>query len=158
MEAWQRSTRTPPTDPGLVAEAAANPGGSVAVIDSELVGGNANGYVPGEAVHGCWIVGSDGILTGEYAENPKSGTPTDDFAKLTAMDHYWGWLPDEPAAAVRASIADVLTEGYADDPELGGKLVDELRSNFLPALGLMGAPQISPDATLDSGKVDKSLA
>lgn len=94
----------------MLAEAATNPGGSVAVIDSELVGGNANGYIPGEAVHGCWIVGSDGILTGEYAENPKYGSPTDDFAKLTDMDHYWGWLPDEPAAAVRASIADVLTE------------------------------------------------
>jgi hypothetical protein len=110
MADWRRSKRTPPTDPALVAQAAANSGGSVAEIDSEFVGGNPDGYVPGEAVLGCWIVGPDGILTGEYAQNPGYGTPTDDFTKLIEMDHWWGWLPDEPAAAIRASIADVLTQ------------------------------------------------
>lgn len=110
MDTWPRTMRTPPKDAGLIAEAAANPRGSVAVIDAAMVGGDASGYVPAEAVHGCWIVGADGILTGEYAENPHHGTPTDDFTKLTERDHYWGWLPDEPAAAVRASVAKVLAE------------------------------------------------
>lgn len=99
-----------PTDPGLVAQAAASPGGSVAEIDSELVGGNADGYVPGEAIRGCWIVGPDGALTGEYAENPNYGTPADDFTRLAEMDHFWHWLPDEPAAAVRASLTNLLTQ------------------------------------------------
>ena len=110
LGSWRRVVRTLPADDGLIREAAANPGGSVAVIDSAMVGGNADGYVPGEAIHGCWIVGPDGILTGEYAENPNHGTPTDDFTKLTEMNHFWHWLPDEPATAVRASVANVLTE------------------------------------------------
>lgn len=67
IDDWKRSKRTPPADPGLEAEAAANPGGSVAAIDGDLVGGDPNGYVPPEAIHGCWIVGPDGKLTGEYA-------------------------------------------------------------------------------------------
>lgn len=90
MDAWRRTMRTPPEDAGLIAEAAANAGGSVAVIDSAMVGGDASGFVPAEAIHGCWIVGADGVLTGEYAENPNHGTPTDDFTKLAEMDHYWG--------------------------------------------------------------------
>jgi hypothetical protein len=110
IDDWRRSKRTPPADPGLEAEAAANPGGSVAAIDGDLVGGDPNGYVPPEAIHGCWIVGPDGKLTGEYAENPYHGTPTDDFTKLTEANHFWAWLPDEPAAAVRESVAGLLAE------------------------------------------------
>ncbi|GAA2057963.1 hypothetical protein GCM10009839_79440 [Catenulispora yoronensis] len=108
--AWPRSLRTPPDDPDLLAGAAANPGGSLAVIDGDLVGGDPNGYVPVEAVHGCWIIGPDGQLTGEYAENPEHGTPTDDFARLTELDHFWTWLPEEPTVAFRTAIAELLTE------------------------------------------------
>ncbi|GAA1969179.1 hypothetical protein [Catenulispora subtropica] len=107
---WPRSRRTPPDDPGLIAEAAANPGGSVAVIDGDLVGGDPNGYVPAEAVHGCWIIGPDGVLTGEYAENPNHGTPVDDFTRLTALDHFWNWLPGEPVATIRGSVEELLTD------------------------------------------------
>ena len=110
IDDWKRSKRKPPTDPGLEAEAAANPGGSVAAIDGDLVGGDPNTYIPPEAIHGCWIVGPDGKLTGEYAENPQHGTPTDDFTKLTDANHFWAWLPDEPAAAVRQSVARLLDE------------------------------------------------
>lgn len=107
---WPRSLRTPPTDPGLLAEAANNPGGSLAAIDGDLVGGDPNGYVPSEAIHGCWIIGPDGVLTGEFAENPDYGTPTDDFTKLTELDHFWQWLPSDPATAVRESVAELLTD------------------------------------------------
>lgn len=110
VDGWQRSKRTPPADPGLQAEAAAHPGGSVAAIDGDMVGGDPNGYVPPEAIHGCWIVGPDGKLTGEYAENPRYGTPTDDFTKLTEMGHFWVWLPDAPDVAVRKSVANLLAE------------------------------------------------
>jgi hypothetical protein len=106
---WPREMRTPPTDPGLAAEAARNPGGSVAEINGDLVGGDANGYVPAEAIRGAWIVSPEGKLTGEYARNPRHGTPADDFSKLTEMDHFWHWLPDRPEAAVREAVQETLT-------------------------------------------------
>ena len=80
------------------------------MIDGALVGGNPDGYVPAEAVHGCWIIGPNGVLTGEYAENPHHGTPTDDFTKLTELDHFWHWLADDPVAAVRSSVEELLTD------------------------------------------------
>ncbi len=103
----RRILQSPP--PGLVAEAAANPGGSVAMIDPDLVG-DPNGYVPGEAVLGVWRVGEDGKLTGEFVENPNHGPPQDDFAKLTDSEHWLGWLGERPAVAVRDSIAGILEE------------------------------------------------
>jgi len=106
---WPREIRTPPTDPGLAAEAALNPGGSVAEINGDIVGGDPNGYVPTEAIRGAWIVGPDGELTGEYARNPHHGTPTDDFSKLTVMDGFWHWLPDRPEVAVREAVQETLT-------------------------------------------------
>lgn len=104
------SWRTVPDDPDLLAAAAANPGGSVAEIDADLVGGDPDGYVPPEAIHGCWVVGPDGRLTGEYIENPNHGVPKDDFSKLTEVDHFWGWLPAEPAVVVRDSVASLLAD------------------------------------------------
>ncbi|MFD0381355.1 hypothetical protein [Streptomyces sp. NPDC127112] len=101
----RRILKSPP--PELVAEAAANPGGSVAAIDRSLVG-DPNGYVPGEAVQGFWVVGQDGKLTGEFVENPNYGQPQDDFSKLTESGHWLVWIAEQPAAAVRDSIAGIL--------------------------------------------------
>lgn len=103
----RRILESPP--PELVAQAAANPGGSVAVIDPALIG-DPNGYVPGEAVQGVWVVGKDGKLTGEFVENPNHGPPKDDFAKLTDSPHWLDWLAEEPSSAVRDSIARILDE------------------------------------------------
>jgi hypothetical protein len=91
----------------LVAEAAANPGGSIAEIDGSMVT-DPDGYVPAEAIIGAYLVGPDGKATGEYEHNPSYGTVRDDFTRLEP-DHLLGWLPDTPAAAVRASIERILT-------------------------------------------------
>jgi hypothetical protein len=101
----ERIRQSPP--PELVAEAAANPGGSVASIDSEYIG-HPDGFIPGEAIQGVWLVDADGNLTGEFKENPDYGPPKDEFAKLTEPDHWLGWLGDDPAEAVRDAIADCL--------------------------------------------------
>lgn len=103
----RRILQSPP--PELVAEAAANPGGSVAVIDPDLIG-DPNAYVPGEAVQGVWWVGQDGKLTGEFVENPNYGPPKDDFAELTDSTHWLDWLGQQPAVAVRDSVAGILDE------------------------------------------------
>ncbi|MEU8777063.1 hypothetical protein [Streptomyces sp. NPDC048606] len=110
-EERRRVPSSPP--PELVAEAAANPGGSVAVIDRDLVS-DPNGFVPGEAVQGVWRVGADGKLTGEFVENPNYGPPQDDFARLTDPDHWLGWLGERPAVAVRESIEGILREQVPD--------------------------------------------
>ncbi|AZM93686.1 hypothetical protein [Streptomyces sp. W1SF4] len=102
-----------PDDPALLAEAAANPGGSVAEIDTAYVD-DPNGYVPPEAIRGAWLVDSGGKLTGEYQENPRHGVPQDDFGKLTDPDHWLGWLGDDPAAAVRNGIEESLRAQAAD--------------------------------------------
>ncbi|MER8120245.1 hypothetical protein [Streptomyces sp. NPDC094031] len=103
----RRILQSPP--PELVAQAAANPGGSVAVIDPELIA-DPDGYVPGEAVQGVWRVGADGKLTGEFVPNPRYGPPKDDFARLTESRHWLDWLGEQPADAVRESIAGILDE------------------------------------------------
>ncbi|MFC9927857.1 hypothetical protein [Streptomyces sp. NPDC127190] len=82
------------------------------MIDSDLVG-DPNGYVPGEAVRGVWVVGEDGKLTGEFVENPNFGPPKDDFAKLVDSQHWLGWLGEQPAVAVRDSIAGILADQVA---------------------------------------------
>ncbi|MFH7595529.1 hypothetical protein WDV06_10565 [Streptomyces racemochromogenes] len=120
----RRILQSPP--PELVAEAAANPGGSVAVIDPAFIG-DPNGYVPGEAVQGVWVVGEDGKLTGEFVENPNYGPPKDDFAKLTGSGHWLGWLADQPAAAVRDSIAGILDEQVAGAVVEWIKILDDPR-------------------------------
>jgi hypothetical protein len=84
--------------------------GQLAAIDAILIGWDPNGYVPTEAIRGYWLIGPDGKLTGEFAENPRHGMPTDSFSKLTELDHFWDWLPDEPAIAIRESGANLLGE------------------------------------------------
>jgi hypothetical protein len=96
-----------------VAEAAQNPGGSVAEIDPAYVD-DPNGYVPPEAIRGAWLVDGSGKLTGEYQENPRHGVPQDDFSQLTDPDHWLGWLGDDPAIAVRKGIAESLRAQVAD--------------------------------------------
>lgn len=149
---WRRSVRTPPTDPGLLAEAKANAGGHVYAIDGETVAGDPNGYVPPEAIRGCWAVGPDGTLTGEYFENPDFGPPTDDFRKLIELDHFWGWLDDKPDFAVRESVADVLTSQVpgavlewmkvTDTPEVltGGRRVEGTENDLLLTRAAVAVP------------------
>jgi hypothetical protein len=91
----------------LTAEAAANPGGSVAEIDGSMVS-DPDGYVPAEAIIGCFIVGADGRATGEYARNPGYGPVRDDFTRLESPDHWLGWLPDTPARDVRRQLEELL--------------------------------------------------
>ncbi|MFF4541851.1 hypothetical protein [Streptomyces aureus] len=102
-----------PNDPGLLAAAAENPGGSVVEIDTMYID-DPNGYVPPEAIRGAWLVDSSGKLTGEYEENPRYGAPQDDFSKLTDPDHWLGWLGDDPATAVRKGIEESLRAQVAE--------------------------------------------
>lgn len=127
-----RILQSPP--PELVAEAAANPGGSVAAIDPDLIG-DPNGYVPGEAVTGVWQVDEDGKLTGEFVENPDYGPPKDDFAKLTESKHWLDWLGEQPALAVRDSIAEIL------DEQVSGAVMEWLKIVDTPRYLTGGRPQ-----------------
>jgi len=70
----------------LAAEAAANPGGWVCEIDGSMVA-DPGGYVPAEAIIGCFIVGPDGRPTGEHACNPGYRPVRDDFIRLETADH-----------------------------------------------------------------------
>jgi len=129
-----RMERTPPAE--LAAEAARHPGGSVAEIDQDLIS-DPDGYIPGEAVRGVWTVGDDGKLTGEFVPNPRYGPPQDDFMRLTSADHWLDWLGEDPAAAVRESVLELLQDQVAGASLRWMKIVDEPR--FLTA----GRP--SPD-------------
>jgi hypothetical protein len=104
---WPREKRQLPS--GLIAEAAANPGGSVAEIDGLMVR-DPNGYVPLEAIIGIYAIGPDGRATGDYLRNPRHGQVRDDFSKLESPDHWLGWLPDTPARSVRTALEETLAE------------------------------------------------
>ncbi|MGC0417562.1 hypothetical protein [Embleya sp. AB8] len=111
-ESWATSAgsrRQVPDDQGLIAAAAQSPGGSVAEIDPAFAD-DPNGYVPGEAIRGAWVVGPDGLLTGEYRHNPHHGPPQDDFAKLVEDEPWLDWLGENPVGAIRESV----TECFAD--------------------------------------------
>ena len=88
----------------LAVEAGANPGGSVAEIDGNIVT-DRKGYVPAEAIVGCFVIGPDGCATGEYVRNPGYGPVRDDFTPLEQPGHWVGWLPDTPARSVRGQAA-----------------------------------------------------
>lgn len=115
---WPREKRQVPSD--LIAEAAANPGGSVAEIDGSMVR-DANGYVPPEAIIGVYAVGPDGQATGDYLRNPGYGQVRDDFSKLESPDHWLGWLPDAPGRSVRTALEETLTE------QVAGTVVDWIK-------------------------------
>ncbi len=112
--------------PALVAEAASHPGGRVAEIDASLLA-HPDGYVPGEAVTGYWLVGEDGRLTGEFEVNPRHGPPRDDLAPLTESGHWLDWLGDCPGAAVRDSVQEILEEQVASAELEWFKILDKPR-------------------------------
>jgi hypothetical protein len=119
---WPRERRQLP--PRLAAEAAANPGGSVAEIDGSIVR-DPDGYVPPEAIIGIFAVGPDGKATGDYLRNPRYGPMRDDFARLESADHWLGWLPDTPGRAVRAQLEAILTAQVEGSVVEWVKIVDE---------------------------------
>lgn len=106
MAGWRRERRRLPGH--LIAQAAANPGGSVAEIDGSVVS-DPDGYVPAEAIIGCYLVGRDGRATGEYVHNPGYGPVHDDWAMLESPDRWLGWLPEPAGQAIRAQLQDMLT-------------------------------------------------
>ncbi|TYB37149.1 hypothetical protein FXF50_16065 [Micromonospora sp. AP08] len=133
---------TSPTAPGdeperksippaaLVKEAARQPGGSVAEIDQTLIS-DPNGYIPAEAIRGVWKVDATGQLTGEFQPNPRYGPPQDDFTKLVSTDHFLHWLGDDPATAVRESVAEIVDQQVPGATVRWMKITDEPR--FLTA-------------------------
>lgn len=123
---WRSGRKGIPNEPGLLAAAAENPGGSVAEIDPTHID-DPNGYVPPEAIRGAWLVDGRGKLTGEYQENPRHGVPQDDFSKLIEPDHWLGWLGDDPAAAVRMGIEESLRQQAADAVVEWVKIVEKPR-------------------------------
>jgi hypothetical protein len=119
---WPREKRQLP--PGLIATAAANPGGSVAEIDGSVVR-DPDGYVPPEAIIGVFPVGPDGRATGDYVRNPRYGPVQDDFAKLESPDHWLGWLPDTPGRSVRTALEEILAEQVAGTVVEWVKILEE---------------------------------
>jgi len=132
---WPRELRELPAQ--LVAEAAANPGGSVAEIDAELVP-DPDGFVPPEAIIGVFPVGLDGKPTGEFVRNPGYGSIRDDLTRLVESDHWLGWLPDDPPAAVRTAIEDLL------DQQVEGSQVEWIKATEEPVF-LTGGRQLADD-------------
>ncbi|MEV0644799.1 hypothetical protein AB0I28_06010 [Phytomonospora sp. NPDC050363] len=117
---------TPEITPELVAEAAENPGGVVAEIDPAFEG-DPDGYIPSEAVRGVWRVDDEGRLTGEFEPNPNAGTPVDDFSRLVSPDSWIGWLGEDPAATVRTSLSEMLSDQVPDAVVEWLKVTDEPR-------------------------------
>jgi hypothetical protein len=122
VDDWPLERRDVP--PGLAAEAAANPGGVVAAIDRSLIG-DPDRYVPPEAIVGVYLVGPDGVPTGEFRRNPGYGTVRDDFTPLESPDHWLGWLPDQPSTSVRDSIAEIIDEQVPGSVLEWVKIVEE---------------------------------
>jgi hypothetical protein len=119
---WPREKRKLP--PGLIAEAAANPGGSVAEIDGSMVD-DPNGYVPLEAIIGVFAICPDGRATGDYLRNPRHGPVQDDFTRLETPDHWLGWLPDTPGRSIRTELEQTLAAQVAGAVVDWLKVVDE---------------------------------
>ncbi len=122
MAGWRRERRQLPEH--LIAEAAANPGGSVAEIDRSVVS-DPDGYVPAEAIIGCYLVGPDGSASGEYVHNPGFGPVRDDWARLESPDRWLGWLPEPAGQAVRAQLQDMLAGQVPGSVLEGVKVIDE---------------------------------
>jgi hypothetical protein len=105
LDDWRRERRELP--PQLIAEAAANPGGSVAEIDGSKVS-DPDGYVPAEAIRGVYEIGPDGRGTGYFLHNPRFGPVRDDFGRLDDPGHWLGWLPGTPAEAIRSELTSMI--------------------------------------------------
>jgi len=122
MAGWRRERRQLPEH--LIAEAAVNLGGSVAEIDGSVVS-DPDGYVPAEAIIGCYLVGPDGRATGEYVHNPRFGPVRDDWARLESPDRWLGWLPEPAGQAVRAQLQDMLAGQVPGSVLEWVKVIDE---------------------------------
>ncbi len=129
MPDWPNERKQLPAH--LAAEAAANPGGSIAEIDGTIVT-NPDGYVPPEAIIGCYVVGPDGRATGEYVRNPGYGPVRDDFTRLEQPDQWLGWLPDTPARAIRSELHDLLAS------QVTGSVLDWVKITDEPAFLTIG--------------------
>lgn len=93
--------RKPPE--GVVREARLNPGAWVYEIDVQY---GSFGYVPPEAIGGCWKVDGYGATTGEFRRNPNHGIPRDD---LTALNNAMlVFLGEDPGRAVKARVQKEL--------------------------------------------------
>jgi hypothetical protein len=69
------------------------------------------GYVPAEAIVGEFVVGPDGVATGDYVHNPRYGPVQDEYERLESPDHWLGWLPDSsPGRAVRQALEHNLAD------------------------------------------------
>jgi len=127
----------------LIEQARAHPGGSVAQIDGNLAP-NPNGFVPPEAIIGAYEVGDDGALTGIFRRNPRHGHAiVDDWSKLESSDHWLGWLPGEPGAAVRQALEETIGE------QVPGSVVEWVKVTDDPVF-LTGGPRPSdnPDQVI----------
>jgi hypothetical protein len=134
----------------LIAEAAAHPGGSVYEIDGSLVP-DAYGYVPPEAIIGEFVVGPDGIATGEYVHNPRHGPVQDDYERLESPDHWLGWLPgSSPGLTIRQAIERRLAD------HVPGSRIEWLKVIDDPAF-LTGGVRSPEDSDTDPGFVRMTL-
>jgi hypothetical protein len=106
---WPRERRELPAE--LAEAAAANPGGAVAEIDATMV----------EAIFGVYLVGPDGVATGEFERNPDHGTVRDDLTRLESPDHWLGWLSDQPGLAIRESLEGIF------DTQVPGSVLEWLK-------------------------------
>jgi hypothetical protein len=139
MAGWRRERRQLPGH--LIEEAAANPGGSVAEIDGSVVS-DPDGYVPAEAIIGCYLVAPDGRATGEYVHNPGFGHVRDDFARLESPDRWLGWLPEPAGQAVRAQLQDMLAA------QVPGSVLDWVKVIDEPAFLTVGVRSASDPGLL----------
>lgn len=119
---WPMERRAVP--PEFVAAAAASPGGVLVEIDHDMVP-DPDGYVPPEAILGAFVVGDDGIASGDYLRNPNYGPVRDDFTALTSPDHWLGWLGDQPELTVRSGVESLLTDQVPGARLEWFKVVDE---------------------------------
>jgi hypothetical protein len=67
--------------------------------------------VPPEAIVGAYVIGADRRPTGDYLRNPRYGPVRDDLTRLESPDRQLGWIPGDPARAVRGT-----TRGAAGRP------------------------------------------
>jgi hypothetical protein len=121
-DGWPRERRVVPD--GVKGEATKHPGRTVFEIDGSLVV-DPSAYVPREAIIGVFLVGHDGVATGDFLRNPDHGPVQDDFEQLTLRDVWLDWLPGAPLAAVRGQIEDMLSGQVTGSRVDWLKIIDE---------------------------------
>jgi len=91
---------------GLIAEAAAHPGGLVEEIDASCLPAGGGAFIPVEAIRGWHVVDPQGRLSGDFIPNKSHGTIRDDFTLVDPDDPALAWFPRPWFAAVRAEVED----------------------------------------------------